>query len=92
LLHGLEDLPPAERAHYERAEMFRPAGQVTRQINRYVPVAATDELGRAFRESVAREIELNPAAADLLRKVERNAERYHQHYQSSQRLGVPRGT
>lgn len=85
LLHGIEELPPAERAHYEQAAYYR---QPTQQVNRYVSVVGTDYLGKGFCESVAREIEMNPQLAPLLQRVERNAQRYAKSYQTSEKLGM----
>lgn len=84
LLHGLDELPAAEREHYERALHYRPT---TRQTNRYVRVPGQDYLSRGFTEAVAKEAETNPAYTDVLKRVERNAKRYANHYQTSDKLG-----
>lgn len=81
LLHGVEELPPAERAHYELPTHYR-----TEQTNRYVDVLSDDFLSRGFREAVAREIEVNPQYSELLQRVERNADRYAKGYHTSARI------
>ena len=84
LLHGIEELPEDEREHYERALHYRPA---TRQTNRYVRIPGDDYLSRGFLEAVAKESETNPAYTEILQRVERNAKRYANHYQTSDHLG-----
>lgn len=73
LFHGIEELPPDERAFYERQLYFRPE---TNQVNRYVRVDGSDYLGRGYQECIAREIEHNPHLAGVLQRLERNAERH----------------
>lgn len=86
MFHGLEDLPPDEREHYQRQQYFRQGP--TEQINRYVPVKESNHLARGFCESIAREIEFDPSLAPILQRVENHAKTLAHGYQVSQRLGV----
>lgn len=78
-------MPAAEREFYERQLHFRPTA---RQVNRYVRVEGDDHLSRGYCEAIARELETNPQFTPVLQRVERNANRYAQGFETSQRLGA----